>query len=153
MQELHILFDVPPGPEAGRFVETEDENGKGVGIGEWKEIDGYWHLVIPYATDAQALQKRCEELEEALTKKHLELCNIETDLTMQNSALHAKVERQTAIAAHERAEVTILRERLRPVVEFWEKWHDKVDEGTGAFEYALMRAAWQAIKQAAKEGE
>lgn len=46
-QRLHILFDGPPGPDAGRFVEVEDDCGKSVNAGEWnKRSDGYWELVI-----------------------------------------------------------------------------------------------------------
>lgn len=70
MKELHVLFDGPPSHEAGRFVEAEDENGKGVGIGEWKEIDGYWHLIIPYNEAAERkiveLEARIEQMESLL---------------------------------------------------------------------------------------
>jgi hypothetical protein len=46
-RELHIVFDGPPGPESGRFVEVEDETGHGVNAGEWrKRTDGLWELVI-----------------------------------------------------------------------------------------------------------
>jgi hypothetical protein len=46
--ELDILFDGPPGPEAGRFVEVNDSTGKSVSLGEWIERpDGYWALRIP----------------------------------------------------------------------------------------------------------
>lgn len=45
--EYHVVFDGPPGPEAGRFVEVEDANGRSFNAGEWIERpDGYWELVI-----------------------------------------------------------------------------------------------------------
>ena len=41
---LDIVFDGPPGPEAGRFVEVE-RDGRSVKAGEWmKRADGYWVL-------------------------------------------------------------------------------------------------------------
>lgn len=45
--ELHVIFDGPPGPEAGRFVEVEDGYGNSVNAGEWQERpDGLWALCI-----------------------------------------------------------------------------------------------------------
>ena len=42
--EVDIVFDGPPGPEAGRFVEVE-RDGKSISAGEWvKREDGYWVL-------------------------------------------------------------------------------------------------------------
>jgi hypothetical protein len=42
---IDIVFDGPPGPEAGRFVEVEDCFGKSVKAGEWVERpDGNWAL-------------------------------------------------------------------------------------------------------------
>lgn len=45
--ELHVVFDGPPGPVAGRFVETENADGQGVGVGRWEERGKYWHLILP----------------------------------------------------------------------------------------------------------
>jgi hypothetical protein len=43
--ELRIVFDGPPGPESGRFVECETPDGKSVNAGEWHErSDGLWEL-------------------------------------------------------------------------------------------------------------
>jgi hypothetical protein len=42
---LYVIFDGPSGPESGRFVEVEDENGQGVSAGKWEERgDGFWTL-------------------------------------------------------------------------------------------------------------
>ena len=42
---IDIVFDGPPGPVAGRFVEVEDANGKSMSLGEWlQRPDGYWVL-------------------------------------------------------------------------------------------------------------
>lgn len=42
---LHIVFDGPPGPQPGRFVEVETPDGRSVDAGEWHEReDGNWEL-------------------------------------------------------------------------------------------------------------
>lgn len=47
MKEIRILFDGPPNHESGRFVEVEDESGKSIRVGEWRERhDGLWELVL-----------------------------------------------------------------------------------------------------------
>lgn len=44
---LDVVFDGPPGPESGRFVEVEDEQGSGVNAGKWIQRDtGLWALRI-----------------------------------------------------------------------------------------------------------
>jgi hypothetical protein len=46
MGTIDIVFDGPPGPEAGRFVEVE-RDGRSTCIGEWIERpDGCWALRI-----------------------------------------------------------------------------------------------------------
>lgn len=48
MTAYHIVFDGPPGPTAGRFVEVENDQGQSIRAGEWRERpDGLWELVIP----------------------------------------------------------------------------------------------------------
>ncbi len=48
MGTIDIVFDGPPGPESGRFVEVEDESGASINFGEWIERDdGFWVLRIP----------------------------------------------------------------------------------------------------------
>jgi len=45
--EIRIVFDGPPGPESGRFVEVEDINSMSLNAGEWKERpDGLWELRV-----------------------------------------------------------------------------------------------------------
>lgn len=47
MAYVDIVFDGPPGPEAGRFVEVENPAGQSIRFGEWvKREDGYWVLRI-----------------------------------------------------------------------------------------------------------
>jgi len=44
---INIVFDGPPRPEAGRFVEVENDAGASINAGEWSEReDGYWQLRI-----------------------------------------------------------------------------------------------------------
>ena len=46
-QPINIIFDGPPGPESGRFVEVETDDGKSINAGEWIERkDGLWALRI-----------------------------------------------------------------------------------------------------------
>lgn len=50
---IDIVFDGPPGPQGGRFVEVE-RDGRSIRIGEWVEReDGYWALRIPDPDGAQ----------------------------------------------------------------------------------------------------
>jgi hypothetical protein len=42
---IDIVFDGPPGPEGGRFVEVESPPGVSISFGEWlQRDDGYWVL-------------------------------------------------------------------------------------------------------------
>jgi hypothetical protein len=51
---LHIVFDGPPGPESGRFVECEAPDGRSINAGEWHERgDGYWELRIAVRPTAE----------------------------------------------------------------------------------------------------
>jgi len=43
---INIVFDGPPGPEAGRFVEAEDAFGKSIKCGEWLQEGDKWVLAI-----------------------------------------------------------------------------------------------------------
>ncbi len=44
---INIIFDGPPGPESGRFVEVETDDGKSISIGEWTKRPGnLWALRI-----------------------------------------------------------------------------------------------------------
>jgi hypothetical protein len=51
MTFINIIFDGPPGPEGGRFVEIENDQGKSIRVGEWEadprlEHEGLWRLRI-----------------------------------------------------------------------------------------------------------
>jgi hypothetical protein len=50
-EPLYVVFDGPPAPESGRFVEVEDADGCGVDYAlEWKQReDGLWTLGPFYA--------------------------------------------------------------------------------------------------------
>lgn len=44
-QRLRVIFDGPPGPVAGRFVEVEREDGRSVDAGAWEDMgNGIWAL-------------------------------------------------------------------------------------------------------------
>lgn len=45
LETVDIVFDGPPGPVCGHFVECEDTDGKSIRLGEWvHREDGYWAL-------------------------------------------------------------------------------------------------------------
>jgi hypothetical protein len=49
MKELRIVCRFPPRPYDGhgRFIEAQDETGKSVRVGRWREReDGLWELII-----------------------------------------------------------------------------------------------------------
>lgn len=55
-EQIDFVFDGPPGPEGAVFVETEDDAGRGIGIGEWRQReDGYWALRI--TVDASTIRR------------------------------------------------------------------------------------------------
>ncbi len=68
-QTFYVIFDGPPGPESGRFVECETNEGVGVRVGEWDQKDGYWRLG-PF--------KEADETEQLLRAKvqHLVECGL-----------------------------------------------------------------------------
>lgn len=46
-QAINIVFDGPPGPEAGRFIEVETDGGASINVGKWVEREnGWWALRI-----------------------------------------------------------------------------------------------------------
>ena len=63
-EHVDIVFDGPPGPESGRFIEAEDANGNSIRFGEWIERpDGRWVLRIT-AADFQKLRYRIVDVAE-----------------------------------------------------------------------------------------
>lgn len=46
-QPINVIFDGPPGPESGRFVEVETDDGCSINAGEWvSRGSGLWSLRI-----------------------------------------------------------------------------------------------------------
>lgn len=46
-----LVFDGPPGHQSGRFLEAEDENGRSIKVGEWRNRgDGTWELRLERPT-------------------------------------------------------------------------------------------------------
>jgi hypothetical protein len=44
---INIIFDGPPEPVGGRFVEVETDDGQSLNMGEWRQRpDGLWALRI-----------------------------------------------------------------------------------------------------------
>jgi len=79
---VNIVFDGPPGHEAGRFVEVENENGQSISFGEWIEYQqGYWALTFENPTDRlKALEAENAELRERIKM-------LERDLTIARECI------------------------------------------------------------------
>jgi len=60
---IDFVCDGPPGPEAGRFVELEDADGRSISLGTWTQRGNYWVLRIP---DPRAEKARADAAEQAL---------------------------------------------------------------------------------------
>ena len=61
MSYIDIVFDGPPGPTSGQFVEVENEEGASISIegAEWIERgDGYWVLRLPVGRRLTVFQPR-----------------------------------------------------------------------------------------------
>ena len=43
-EKIRIVFDGPPGPVGGRFIEVENEYAQSISIGEWVEEGDLWYL-------------------------------------------------------------------------------------------------------------
>lgn len=73
-EKLYIVFDGPPGPEGGRFVEVENEHGVSVRAGEWVEVlrggnRKYWTLQLGgQPVETAKLQGKIVELKALLRR-------------------------------------------------------------------------------------
>ena len=46
-QVVRMVFDRPPGRDMPTLIEIEDQSGRAINVGQWREReDGYWELVI-----------------------------------------------------------------------------------------------------------
>jgi hypothetical protein len=55
VQAINIVFDGPPSPDGGRFVEVETDDGRSISIGQWlQRSDGYWVLRMENVQTAAA---------------------------------------------------------------------------------------------------
>lgn len=62
---IDIVFDGPPGPVAGRFVETENQDGFSMSMGEWViRPDGFHALRVP--VEVRLMPFECEDKAHAL---------------------------------------------------------------------------------------
>lgn len=61
---IDVVFDGPPGPVAGRFVEVENVDGKSINAGEWIDRgNGLWALRIGVHADPKLIAAAPEMLE------------------------------------------------------------------------------------------
>jgi hypothetical protein len=77
MSHIDIVFDGPPGPDAGRLIDVDDENGKSIDIGVWvKRDDEFWVLRVDMTTTLELAVlkealKRCAEQFRFYENQHL----------------------------------------------------------------------------------
>jgi hypothetical protein len=104
-----IVFDGPPGPVAGRFVEVEDDQLHSVRLGTWlKRDDGFWALRVSSSdvTLAAAPTEPPPTFDELREILETHLLDIASDITEQTDVLalfRAEAERTsvfTVDAAH-----------------------------------------------------
>lgn len=93
---LWIVFDGPPGPESGRFVEVETDTGKSVGPdttgAHWEQrANGLWRLG-PFAADIDYTTER-DTCREAGAHVHLTPPGVVTELRAQRDGALAENER------------------------------------------------------------
>lgn len=65
---IDVVFDGPPGPVSGRFIEVENMQGAGVKVGEWIEREnGTWalRLVVVDPCSPETLDQAAKAAEEA----------------------------------------------------------------------------------------
>lgn len=56
---VNIIFDGPPSHVAPRFIETETDDGAGIGLGEWIDRgDGTWSLRFQAMVDPARMPPR-----------------------------------------------------------------------------------------------
>lgn len=66
--KIQIVFDGPPGPESGRFVEVE-QGGESIAFGDWiQREDGYWVLELPLSVADFAVLEAAQRAREAKEK-------------------------------------------------------------------------------------
>ena len=95
MGKIRIIFDGPPGPDGGRFIEVEGESGESINIGEWIECGSYWHLEIEdYFSTIAALKAKVEWLKTMSTVEMMcENKNVKHHITeWENRCLKAEAE-------------------------------------------------------------
>ena len=73
--KVNIVFDGPPGPEPGRFVEVEDLGGHGLSVGEWMPYERL--LIRSSPENILSLVEAAERVDDpiALDKEMLRLSN------------------------------------------------------------------------------
>lgn len=96
IQTVHVVFDGPPGPEAGRFIEVETLDGVGITVGTWvHRDDGYWVLeldVIPRVRTPSRSQAMSDREREPL--EECDICRGESDELLEGECPDCVYERE-----------------------------------------------------------
>jgi hypothetical protein len=141
---VHVVFDGPPGPFAGRFVEVETPDGKGISIGRWIERDdGYWALEIDVIPKSAAREdtERPEERPEWLIKV---LQQARADLAKAASWIidverHERIQTAVQRVADAMRDNELLTERVvHPLIFALEREIERQDEKHGRYEGTML---------------
>ena len=84
---IDIVFDGPPAPESGRFVEVNDHTGASINAGDWLEMKGtssnelpavdFWVLRIPGSKILEQLKDRVAAKLEVVFKEGYAACEMQ----------------------------------------------------------------------------
>ena len=157
MRYIDVVFDAPPGPDGGRFVEVEDHNGKAISIGEWLEsANGLWVLRIPMPMTLKEVLSTQYQLQSTM--------NWPTgtgEAGVKENLLHVVVETVEALreinfkpwkTKQHMVDHVALATELTDILQFWANtalsFHITAEE----LETAL-RAKWEVNHQRIKDGE
>jgi len=123
-QPVYVIFDGPPGPDAGQFIEVETADGKSVKAAEWTQDGEYWKLGPLYSTPPDSLAKllavmECDDVDEAIAEWKMQTqCSLEAAEAIKTGAAWDKnhwpspMDRAFFVALKDRAEKAEQREAL-----------------------------------------
>lgn len=159
MSYIDILFDGPPGPTAGRFVEIEDHRGRSIQAGEWVERGAYWALRIPQPDPTLTL------MELMVTQGQLQAAmghpTGHGEAGFKENMLHAHVEISEALdeinfkpwkTAKKTVDLKALATEMTDILQFWANAALCMGLKSGQLTDAL-RAKWEENLRRISEGE
>jgi hypothetical protein len=124
--KIDIVFDGPPGPESGRFVEVEDAEGRSINLGDWEPLaKGLFALRIDDPRHIEVLERRLEKA----TDEVQELLRTLSRVAEWDSKAKAWTERQTLPISTRPDGARVVHN-----VKTWLRFFDDVNRGWKRFE-------------------